>query len=301
MSGRGDFAVSWEKELLFREEGPFFHIYSSALEDGILFQDDAERNLAVLNIAVAAEDARVDVLAYVLMSNHFHFVLKGKEAACLDFFSGLKHRLAVYYSRHGRAGLLRAVRCGVTPIDSVRQFRDEMAYVLRNPFVIRRDVHPLTYMWGSGVLYFNPWLPSFRTEPVCSMRSHALRAFAKARTPRIPEGLQMVDGRIFPASFVNYRLVENLFENARQFVLWMFKNVEAYVEVALRTGETPSLSDEELYPVSLRLCRELSGQSRVAGLTEVQKMQLARRLKYDYYASNGQIARLGYDTGTGRG
>ena len=291
-TGRTGRPVSREQERLFRESGPFYHLYTSPLEEGLLYQDDGERNLAVLYLAVAAHEASVGVLAYVLMSNHFHMILKGTEARCLAFFAGFRHRLEVYYSRHGRPGLLKKVRSGVTRIDSVRQFRDEIAYVLRNPFVVRSDINPLTYFWGSGSAYFNPWLESLRPVPVTSMSRDAFRSYSRSGGMPVPPGLMVVEGRILPSSFVQYRLVERLFESTRQFLFWVFKNVEAQVEAALRYGEKPHLSDEELLPVCLRICRDLSGQSRVKELTSEQTVQLCKQLKYGYDASNGQIARL---------
>ena len=63
------------------------------------------------------------------------------------------------------------------------------------------------------------------------------------------------------------------------------------METSLRLGEKPSLSDYELLTVLFRICREDFGVKGPSSLTEQQKYGLAKRLKYDYYASNGQISR----------
>ena len=117
------------------------------------------------------------------------------------------------------------------------------------------------------------------------------RTLTHSRNLTLPVGLTLVGGQVFPGSFVNYRLVESLFTDCRQFLFWVFKNVEAQVETALRFGERPSLTDDELIAITFRLCKEEFGVKGASSLTEQQKSSLAMRLKYDYYASNGQIAR----------
>ena len=40
-------------------------------------------------------------------------------------------------------------------IEDKWQFQNELAYIVRNPFVAMKDVNPLAYPWCSGYLYFN--------------------------------------------------------------------------------------------------------------------------------------------------
>ena len=63
------------------------------------------------------------------------------------------------------------------------------------------------------------------------------------------------------------------------------------METALRFGERPSLTDDEVISITFRLCKEEFGVKGASSLTEQQKSKLAMRLKYDYDASNGQISR----------
>ncbi len=283
----------WELEQVFREGGPFFHLHTEPLETGVIFMDDTERALALLYVAVAAAGAGVEVLAYALMSNHFHFILRGQGDRCRAFFDRFIGLLAVYFSRHGRPGALAgACELGITPITSLKQFRDEIAYVIRNPFVVRPDVNPLAYRWCSGFLYFNPTWAWIKTTPAAELTARAKRALIHSREVRLPDGLTLVDGMVYPGSFVNWQLVETLFGNARAFLAWVFKNVEAQVETAIRLGERPTLTDDDLLSVSLRICRNDFGVRGPSHLADEQKYTLAKRLKYDYHASNGQVSRF---------
>lgn len=283
----------WELEQRFRESGPMYHLHTKPLETDVILQDDEERAVVLVYTAMAASMAGVEILAYALMSNHFHYILRGREDRCGAFFREWGSLLSVFFSRHGKPGVLKRIgEPGLTAITSLRQFRDEIAYVIRNPFVVRIDIHPLAYPWCSGYLYYNPLLLLLKQTPVTALTLREKRELTHTREVRLPEKLTLAGGKVFPGSFVNYRLVESLFASTRQFILCVFKNVEAQVETAIRLGERPCLTDDDLLPVSLRLCKEEFGARGPSFLTEEQKYALAKRLKYDYHASNGQVARF---------
>ena len=293
IAGRPSRRNEWELERLFREGEPFFHLHTEPLKTGVIFMSDEERAVALVYVAIAAMMARVEILAYALMSNHFHFILRGEEARCKDFYARFSAMLVLYFSRHGRPRVLDPIGDPTpTSITSLKQLRDEIAYVIRNPFVVRRDVNPFAYPWCSGFLYFNPILSMLKQQPASALTLRQKRALTHSRDLPIPPGLTLVDGHVFPGSFVNYRLVESMFTDCRQFMFWVFKNVEALVETALRLGEKPSLPDDDILAVSLQLCKKEYGVKGPSYLTENQKYDLAKKLKYDYYASNGQVARF---------
>ena len=254
---------------------------------------DEERAVAMVYIAIAAMLAGVEVLAYALMSNHFHFILRGEEGRCREFYARFSKMLGLYFSRHGRAGVLDLIGMPApTPITTLKQLRDEIAYVIRNPFVARKDVHVFAYPWCSGFLYFNSMLSMIGQRPTNELTLKEKRELTHSRDLPLPMGLTLVDGRVFPGSFVNYRLVESMFTDCRQYLFWVFKNVERQVETAIRLGEKPVLTDDEMLSTSLRLCNEEFGVNGPSKLTESQKFVLAKKLRFDYYASNGQLSRF---------
>lgn len=280
------------QEQLFREKGPFYHLHTKPLETGLIFQDDEERKVAVNFIAIIARETHVDILAFALMSNHFHFIFRGEKVDGLEFFRRLKRRLSYFLARKGRAGVLDTVVPQTSAITTLTQFRNEIAYVIRNPFVVQVDVNPLAYPWCSGYLCFNPLLPHLESKCVSELTYREKRRITRSSEATLDPSFRVRNGMIAPESFVDYTLVEQLFPHARKFTWWVFKNVEAQVEVAKSLNEHPNLSDDELFIVTKRICEDRFSKKETKELTEQEKRELAVTLKNDWYASNAQVARL---------
>lgn len=281
-----------DAERLFRQSGPFIHLHTTPLECDVLFRDDNERALAVNYIAIAVYLSECKLLALSIMDNHLHFILLATEEQASLFWEIIRNYLEMYYQRHGRAGLLNGVRAGLTSIDNVAQLRTEIAYVIRNAFVVKPHVHVFADPWSSGYLYFNPLL-NREGVPARQLKGRALRDFTCSRKEMdIDPRIYVRDGVAQMWSFVDYHLAECFYDHARQFIHSVLKNVEAQVETARKMGEHPYLDDSELRPIVFALCREKWKAESPAELSDVDKKQLAVLLKSNYSASNKQIARL---------
>lgn len=286
--------IEWMQEQLFRESGPFYHLSTKPLENGLIFECEEERKVALNLIALTSKEARIEILAFALMSNHFHFIIRGKLVDGLAFFQRLKKRLSNFFARRGRPGTLDTVDVDAdTPaINSLNQLRNEIAYVIRNPYVARADVNPFNYPWCSGYLYFNPFLASLYSESVNELSYKEKRDITRLPAPLLDPEFRIRDGMIAPESFVNYQLVERLFPNARKFAWWVLKNVEAQVETAGRLGERSNLNDDELFVTAQQLSRSQFGYDSVKELPLQQRKELGIMLKNKWGASNGQVSRI---------
>ena len=282
------------QEQLFREFGPFYHLSTKPLENGVIFQDDEERRIAMNWIAILAKEFNVEVLAFALMSNHFHFIIKGKLVDGLTFFRMLKKRLSTFFSRKGRPGVMDKV--DVDPdtqaLTSLKQFRNEIAYVIRNPYVARTDVNPFAWPWCSGYLYFNPFLSLLDSKPVKDLTFREKRDITRSSDVNLDPSFRVRNGMIIPESYVNYKLVEQLFPHAQKFAWWVLKNVEAQHEVASRLGEKVFLNDDELFVTAQQIARSQFGCDGVKELSIQQRKEIAVVLKNKWNASNSQVARM---------
>ena len=283
--------MTWrDAEVLFKASGPFSHIYSTPLESGYIFENDDERRFAILSMALSAEVTQVTILAYALMTNHFHFIVKGNRGK--EFFMDFRSRMSKYLSRHGRPGLLDKVVPREKVIETLNQFYNELVYVIRNPYVVSTDVNLLSYPWCSGFLYFNGMVEKLPSLSPDKLSYRELRSITKSRDTVLPSWIRISEDCVNPTCFVDYKLVEQLFRNPQEFLSCCFKRVEAQVQVAMSMNEKPILADDEMY----RMIRSrMDSEYRVTDyklLSAAQRTEVLKYMKYELAASNGQIARV---------
>ena len=177
--------IEWMQEQLFRDSGPFYHLSTKPLENGVIFECEEERRVSINMIAILAKETHVNILAFAIMSNHFHFIIKGELVDGIEFFRRLKKRLSNFFARRGRSGVMDLV--DVDPdtlaISNLTQFRNEIAYVIRNPYVARTDVNLFAYPWCSGYLYFNPLLDSLTSKSIDELSYKEKRDITRATNP----------------------------------------------------------------------------------------------------------------------
>lgn len=279
-------------ETAFLQLPPSFHLYTKPLESDVYFNSDDERVLAVNYMAISVMETGCTMLAYAIMTNHFHFILAGAKEQCVSFFERFKQLMETYFVHHRRGQLMKSVTCGLTSIDNLRQMQTEIAYVVRNAFVVRPEVNVFADPWSTAYLYFNPLLVKDGV-PASSLIGRALRAFTCSRNmKKIDARIYVKDGMAQPWSFVDYELVMSLYDNARHFVHSILKNVEALTEIALRYGEDPALNDDELRPIVIAMSKKIYGEDMLLRLTLQQKKELAVKVKNRYHSSNKQLARI---------
>ncbi len=269
-----------------------WHLYTKPPENGIIISDRESLDMAVTYMAIAAKETGMSILAYSVMSNHFHWMIRSPEQSASIFFKRFQHLMDVYLSRHGKGKTIRQLSVDMKEITSLKQFRDEMAYILRNPYVVRSDVNIMCTPWTSSFLYFNPLVPLLPATPGNELTKNEKRRLLKSSTLILPSGICFINGRIHPGCFVDYKTVETLFVNARKYVQWLLKNVESQVEVSQRYGENVNLPDEELSLLVWKFCKDHFGSPDTRNLQAEQIRDLLREFKYNYHTSNAQMARL---------
>lgn len=279
-------------EMAFMRMPSSFHLYTKPLESDIYFNADNERILAVNYIAISVMETGCKLLAYAIMSNHFHFILSGPKDMCISFYERFKQLMDNYFAHHNRGHLMSSVTCGITSIENLKQMQTEIAYVVRNAFVVRPEVNVFADPWSTAYLYFNPFL-SKEGVSASTLKGRALRTFTCSRImEKVDPRIYVKDGMAQPWSFVDYELVMSLYDNARQFVHSILKNVEALIEVALKYGEDPAVNDDELRPIVISMSKKEFGEDLLFNLTAGQKKELAVKVKNRYHSSNKQLARI---------
>lgn len=279
-------------ELTFSNGGPFWHICTDGQSMEIICETEEDYKFAVTVIAIAAALTGVKILTFQVMSNHIHVIVEGLESMCKDFFSEIKRRLRRYRNSNGRFASFEKFEASFIPIDNLRSMRYEIAYSNRNGYLANPYCTPFSYPWGAGYLYFNPHAFVTAAAPLGDLTRDEKLKLCRSRIPDLPAGYMVKDGLILPQSFCAIKYGESLFRDAHQYFSIVSKNYEAYSEIAKRLGDDVFLTDDEMFAALSMLSKKKYGDGRVTLLPNASKIELAKTMRSDYNASEGQIQRL---------
>ena len=138
------------RALRIESPGTYQHILSRGNERKAIFQDnrDYERFLELLR--TLSERFNLEIWSYVLMGNHYHLLLKTREAnlSCAMQWLGVSYS-TWYNKRHGRSGHLFQGRFKSFIIEEAEYLYQLILYMHRNPLragIVRRLAD---YRWSS--------------------------------------------------------------------------------------------------------------------------------------------------------
>ena len=234
----------------------------------------------------------VKIYAFELMNNHIHCVVRGEEGGVVCFFKEYKRLLKKYCD--GVENMLDWDR--FTPhlciIETLDNLRNVIAYVHRNGAMAYPKYSPVSYPWGTNTLFFNPdimYAHKKSTEKILwadiRIISHSHKFDKICNVPAF-NGI---------ASMVNVCAIEegeSFFRDARQYFFKISRDVERYREIAGMIGESVCYTDDELFSIAIRLSAEKYGEAKLSVLAPSAKMELARRLRYEYNAGFKQLQRI---------
>ena len=95
------------RQLRIEFPGALYHVMSRGNERNLIFKNDSDRVLFVDTLKDSAEGAGVDVVAYVLMDNHYPMIIGTPQANLSRFMRhfGLTYTVR-FNKRYGRCGHL---------------------------------------------------------------------------------------------------------------------------------------------------------------------------------------------------
>lgn len=143
--------------------GAIYHVMSRGNRGGIIFEDDVDREMFLETLAQVCSKTGWVIHAYVLMSNHFHFLLETPEANLVVgmqwFQSTYTQRYNVRHREHGHLFQGRYKALLVDP-DSESYFTVVSSYIHLNPARARlfdlSEGKLVDYRWSSYVHYLRP-------------------------------------------------------------------------------------------------------------------------------------------------
>ena len=83
-----------------------------------------------------------------------------------------------------------------------------------------------------------------------------------------------------------------MFRDAHNYFFKISKNIEIYRDIASLIGEQLYYSDDDLFSMICKISAERYKVNSPSQLSKNDKLELAKRMHYDYNAGNKQIARM---------
>ena len=268
------------------------------LEDALWFPEESDFAVGMNCVAALACERPVSVLAFILMSNHVHFALLATKPEAEGFINEFKRRHAKYINKkYGIFKLLKnsGIDIQKIPYDGESPER-AIAYIQMNCVAANICLHPTQYPWGSGNVFFN-------SSPVRGFRMDTLSGRARIRMLHnktcMPGDWLLCDGGyVLPDSYVKREYVENIFRTPKRMDYFLRTSSKAKVRLESIADSQPSFQDQIVVAAISDLCRSLFQKHSFAELSEPQKSEVLRQLRFRFSSNVHQLSRvtgLGYD------
>ena len=263
------------------------------LENGLWFRDEEDFKVAMNYIAIlAAQRPEVTVLAFILMSNHVHFVLKGEQYAVVNFINEFKRRFSIYYNyKYGIVEFLRRNNTDVKMIPYDNECVERaIAYVHMNCVAANICASPSQYTWGTGNLIFNA--SRVKGKRIGDMSLRAIGRLLHSNTEILPsDWLLSDDGYILPHNYVDISSVEELFRTPNR--MNYFLNNSSKAKKRIEANENlPAFKDQSILTLIPDLCRSLFQKSSFKELTQEEQKEFIKQIRFRFSADLNQIARV---------
>lgn len=281
-------------EWTIQRYGGVWHLCTPGEKQPIIFKNPEDYGFAMTLVAMCAYDCpNVQVITFELMSNHVHFILCGSESDVMAFFTLFRKRLLRYLTtRYGPTDLSNFVCEKPIPIETVESLRNQICYTNRNNYVVDPDQTPFSYPYGANSYYFMPGAKRLNGKRFGGLTLRGKRSLIHARETDYPAEYVITDGYFSPMNYCRLDLGEAVFLDARHYFNKLAKDIESYREIAAIAGDSIYYTDDELFEVVKRICNDNYAGQRPKLLAKNEKIELARKLHYDYNADNAKISRL---------
>lgn len=276
----------------FLQLGPCYHL-STSEDFEIIFRTDEDFKAAMTLLAICAMAfPDIIILTFELMTNHLHILFAGDRSRGKELFDMFILYLGRYLKGKKYTVDLSSWVYDPRLIEDLEDVRNVIAYDNRNGYVVNPSHTPFSYPWGANGYFFNPFAKSLSSLSKEVLTVRMLRSMFHTHDLDSYSGQKIIDGYVTPMAFCRIAVAERLFRDAWQYFSKVAKDVENYRELAKQTGERFFYTDTELFSVVSSWCRDKYDSASPALLPKDAKLEIARKMHYDYNSSNKQIARI---------
>ena len=215
----------------------YYHLCTDGLKEGALFYDEGEYVNAVNSLSLLDLKYPVKVHFYEVMRSHLHVLLSGRGTFCVDSFDYLKERISGRLRKDGRPPLPSDYDFRLIPIEDENQMQDNIVYIARNASKVM-DILPGGYLWGSAFMFYSDLPRLFETVRAGDLSARELEKTFGTHLTIPPDRLILPKlGMVTPQSFVDPDVFYKVFPTAKEYLIRLVKDYEAYARIATQLGE----------------------------------------------------------------
>lgn len=265
----------------------YWLVTTDHLEVRIWFKDDEDFKAAMNFVAVLSTMAGLRIVAFVLMSNHVHFILECEYSVAEVFISRLKKMYSQYYSKkYGACGFLRRNSVDYQEVAiGDESFERAVAYVQMNSVAANICLHPSGYPWGTGPTFFA--LAPEKGAEVGSLSARARWRLLHSKLPIPDNYLVAAEGYILPSSYVPVTFVESVFRTPKRMNFFLQNSSKAR-----KVKEAPAFSDQLIAGALRDLTVSLFHKNGINELSDAQLAELIRQIRFRFSSYPAQIGRV---------
>lgn len=277
----------------------YYHVCTDGNAIAWMFQDEEDFIAGVNRVGLCVLVTCVEVVAFILMDNHVHFVLYDTAVKCKAFINMYKRLTGRWISnKYGLSDYLRLLPTEMIRIADEEALMNTIAYIDRNSIVAGYRFMPCEYPWGTARYMFRDKSDSTMANVVCTkigeMTIEQQRAVMKSRISVPREWLICQNGMVLPSSFMDIGHVERIFKTPTRYSYFLAKKLEGTVELQMHGSRRIFMPDKDLRKVTRQISRQLYGIDDVRSLDVKSRLAIARKLRYDYASTVKQISRMLY-------
>ena len=263
------------------------------LKVGLWFRDERDFAAGMNFVAIQAYRSRVTVLAFILMSNHLHFVVEGEWADVKAFIDGIKSRYSKYLNhKYGTREFLRRNKVKIEEVSTLNEGLEKaIAYTQMNCVAAGICSHPSQFPWGTGPLFFNATKRSGRRLESLSKRAR-IRLFHCCDENLPTDWLVSEEGFILPESYVNVKYVESVYRNPKRMNYFLANSSKAKKKMETSDENLPSFKDQVILAALPDLYRSLFQKRCFAELSPSEQIESLRQIRFRFSSNVHQIARV---------
>ena len=271
----------------------YYLVTTEHLKEGLWFRDESDFRAGMNFVAIQAYQSKVTVLAFILMSNHLHFVVEGRWADVKAFIDGIKSRYSKYLNhKYGTAEFLRRNKVTSEEISTLNEGLEKaIAYTQMNSVAANICSHPSQYPWGTGPVFFNATKRS--GKPLGSLSKRArIRLLHCCKADFPADWLVSEDGYILPESYVAVGFVERCYQRASRMNYFLVNSSKAKRKIENGDDRHPAFRDQVILAALPDLYRSLFGKQSFEELTTEEQTESLRQIQRRFCSNVHQIARV---------